>query len=208
MLGLGLVAGGNDALEFFLAIERRRIVPGDAQLLELGLRGAEELEIASGSVGSGGSDGEQLFRLAIPLFAEGHLVALGVLELQVVGLVVAIHQHLLIGEMNAPGLLLILLVLLLLGALVLAGRSILLGWTLELLGAGALDLGGLRIFLVRLGLGNLLDGTSVNCVDQKPSLGRLLAFLIPAWPGLRAQDLLGQLPDGSKDGALACGVIA
>ena len=33
MLGLGLVAGGNDALEFFLAIERRRIVPGDAQLL-------------------------------------------------------------------------------------------------------------------------------------------------------------------------------
>lgn len=73
-----------------------------------------------------------------------------------VGLVVAIHQHLLIGEMNAPGLLLILLVLLLLGALVLAGRSILLGWTLELLGAGALDLGGLRIFLVRLGLGDLL----------------------------------------------------
>ena len=33
MLGLGLVAGGNDALEFFLAIERRRIVPGDAHLL-------------------------------------------------------------------------------------------------------------------------------------------------------------------------------
>ena len=30
---LGLVAGGNDALEFFLAIERRRIVPGDAHLL-------------------------------------------------------------------------------------------------------------------------------------------------------------------------------
>jgi len=33
MLGLGLVADGNDALEFFLAIERRRIVPGDAHLL-------------------------------------------------------------------------------------------------------------------------------------------------------------------------------
>ena len=32
-LGIGLVAGGNDALEFFLAIERRRIVPGDAHLL-------------------------------------------------------------------------------------------------------------------------------------------------------------------------------
>ena len=116
-----------------------------------------------------------------------------------VGLVVAIHQHLLVGEMDAPGLLLILLVLLLLGALVLAGRSILLGWTLELLGAGALDLGGLRIFLVRLGLGNLF---------QMPLLGRLLAFIIPAWPGLHAQDLLGQLPDGSKDGALACGVLA
>ena len=116
-----------------------------------------------------------------------------------VGLVVAIHQHLLIGEMNALGLLLIPLALLLLGALVLAGRSILLGWTLELLGAGAIDLGGLRIFLVRLGQGDLL---------QMPSLGPLLAFLIPAWPGLRAQDLLGQLPDGSRDGALACGVLA
>ena len=47
------------------------------------------------------------------------------------GLVGAIHQHLLVGELDAPGLLLIMLVLLLLGALVLAGRSIFLGWTLE-----------------------------------------------------------------------------
>jgi hypothetical protein len=30
---LGLVAGGSDDLEFLLAIERRRIVPGDAHLL-------------------------------------------------------------------------------------------------------------------------------------------------------------------------------
>ena len=35
---------------------------------------------------------------AVQLFAEGHLVAPGSMELHMVGLVAAVHQHLLIGE--------------------------------------------------------------------------------------------------------------
>ena len=35
---------------------------------------------------------------AVQLFAEGHLVAPGSMELHMMGLVLAIHQHLLIGE--------------------------------------------------------------------------------------------------------------
>ena len=71
--------------------ELRRLELGHAQLLQLGLRGVEELEIASGSVGGGGCCNDlgvvckllELISVLLLFFAEGHLVAVGDLRLQV-----------------------------------------------------------------------------------------------------------------------------
>jgi hypothetical protein len=80
-----------------------------------------------------------------PIFAEGHMKAASRgLELLMVGLIVAVHQHQLLGE---PDLLLGPLLRLLLLALLQYGRGALLAGALRFLGRGADDL---ELLLLRL----------------------------------------------------------
>ncbi len=71
-----------------------------------------------------------------PIFAEGDMAASRGLELLIVGLVVTVHQHLLLGEPN----LLDLFPRLLLLSLIQYGGSALLAGALRFLGCGADDL--------------------------------------------------------------------
>lgn len=100
LLGGLLASGALERIKLSLmrAVEWGRLISRDVQLQQLGLRGVEGVRIVPRALGRRGRDGELLAMDAVQLFAEGHLVAPGSMELHMMGLVVAIHQHLLIGE--------------------------------------------------------------------------------------------------------------
>ena len=115
-----------------------------------------------------------------------------------VGLIVAVHQHLLIGPADRLfGLLPILFFLLLLHALVRVGGAVPMGGAPEFLGRGAVDdlIGLLGVLLLGLGL------------RWAFIFLRLLPLVIPTRAGLSAYDVLEVLHDVFQGMALAGGLV-
>ena len=192
----GLLASGaleRIKLSLMRAVEWGRLIPRDVQLQQLGLRGVEGARIVPRALGRRGRDGELLAMDAVQLFAEGHLVAPGSMELHMMGLVVAIHQHLLIGEADLLiGLLPDLFVQLLLLALLGKRRAVPLSGAPEMLGRGAIGhLSCLWVLLLGLGL-----RWTLIC----------LPLIIPTRTGLRADDGLEEIHHVLQGRALAGGL--